>query len=87
MRIELLPSSSYTRFQWFSQEVATEAYNELVETTTYITRTISFRIVLILSSHNSYVSDVISFLRILDQNVFNFHVPCELYISLKFNHP
>jgi hypothetical protein len=61
-----MPSSSDTRFQWSSQEVATEAYNEPVETTTYIKRTISFRIVLILSSHNSYVSEVISFLRTLD---------------------
>jgi len=49
-----------------SQEGASEAYREAVESIPYITYAISFRIVLILFSHNSYVSEVISFLRTID---------------------
>jgi hypothetical protein len=54
------------RFQWSSQEGATETYHEPIESIPYITNTISFRIVLMLSSHNSDVSEVISFLRTID---------------------
>jgi hypothetical protein len=52
---------SHTRFQWSSQEGATEAYHEAVQYIPFITHTISFSIILVLSSHKSYVSEVIIF--------------------------